>query len=254
MYDPLIKPKTEEYQKMYEVESHHWWYIGLRYYLFYWIKQFNPTKVLDAGCGTGVNILSAQSAGYDVSGIDYAEDSISFCSKRNLENLRQGVIQQLPYEDSEFDLIYSMDVIGSLTPEDGKKAIAEFYRCLKPGGVLIINTAALGFLYAAQDIAWRIEKRYTLTELNELVENQGFRVIKSTYRVFLLFPLVLISKFVSKFKTMKKDTEAKSDTDRTNPILDAVFSKVMFLEFLLSKYVNLPIGSSAFVVARKDKS
>jgi ubiquinone/menaquinone biosynthesis C-methylase UbiE len=234
----------KEYSKMYEVEETHWWYKGLRYYLFYWINKYQPNKILDAGCGTGINASYLKNSGYDIAGIDFSVDSISYSKKRGLENIIQGEIQKLPYGHESFDLIYCMDVIGILNDKDADSAVKEAHRCLTPGGIYIINAAALNYLFSAQDYAWHIKKRYSKNEIVNLLERNNFSIKKVTYRVFLLFPLVLISKYINK-------NNKESDTDKTNFLLNFIFTPIMYFEFLISKYFNLPIGSSIFVVAKK---
>lgn len=235
--------KTKEYSKMYEVEESHWWYKGLRFYLFYWINKYKPIKILDAGCGTGINAFYLKSK-YQIKGIDFSSDSISYSNKRGLENIIQGEIQKLPYENESFDLIYCLDVIGILNDYDAGMAVKEAYRCLKPGGIYILNAAALNYLFSAQDYAWHIKKRYNKKELTDLLIKNNFSIQKATYRIFLLFPFVLISKYINKNNT-------ESDTDKTNLFFNSVFTPVMYFEFLISKYFDLPVGSSIFVVAQK---
>ena len=242
-----IKPAEIEYTKMYAVEENHWWYRGLRRVLLHWINEVKPLRILDAGCGTGMNMQKLTALGYEVHGLDYSEKALTFCKERGLKNLKQGLLEVLPYGDSYFDCIYSIDVLGSIDPEKVQTAVTEFSRCLRPGGYLIVNCAALEFLRSGQDRAWHIKKRYTRRELKDIFERCNFSIAKSTYRVFFLFPLVLAAKLLHRKSTT-------SDTDKTSLLIDLLFSPIMHLEGLLLKFVNLPFGSSVFIVARKEPS
>jgi ubiquinone/menaquinone biosynthesis C-methylase UbiE len=246
---------TQEYTSMYKVETEHWWYKGLRGALFSWIKNFKPKKILDAGCGTGINMLLLQEKGYEMHGLDASPEAVEFCKKRNLKQVSLGVIENLPYKDSEFDLIYSMDVLGILENKDQEKSIQEFSRCLKKDGILILNVAALQFLYSQHDVACRLLHRFNSSEMNELLIKYNFEIVKSSYRVFFLFPLLALVKFIEKTNIKKnKSEEIKGDLEKTSLILNTLLYPIMVFENMLLKYVSYPIGTSLFVVARKKGS
>jgi len=58
-------------------------------------------KVLDVGCGTGI-FLKILSGDHDVTGIDYSEDAISFCRMRELENVKQASVNDLPFDNESY--------------------------------------------------------------------------------------------------------------------------------------------------------
>jgi ubiquinone/menaquinone biosynthesis C-methylase UbiE len=245
------KMQNQEYEAMFNVEESHWWYKGLRGILFPWVTKFKPKKILDAGCGTGINMLYLQNKGYDISGLDPSDLAIEFCKQRGLDKVYKGFIQDLKFKDHEFDVIYCMDVLGILDPKDREKAIQEFNRCLKPGGHLILNSAALQWLFSQHDVACYIQRRFTRKELIELLKNNGFKVNKITYRIFLLFPFVALFKIIEKFTMNKKAEKQEGDLEKTNPIFNLVFNFFMKIENQLLKIINLPIGTSIFFVAEK---
>lgn len=51
-----------------------------------------------------------------------------------------------PFEDNQFDFIFSEHMIEHLTFPDGMKMLAECHRVLKPGGTMRITTPDLSFL------------------------------------------------------------------------------------------------------------
>jgi len=241
-----IKVDDNEYKLMYEVEETHWWYSGLRDVLYYWIKKLNVKKILDAGCGTGINMYYLVKSGYEVKGIDVSDQALEFCKSRGLNNVEKSSIQNIPLNDQSVDCVYSMDVIAMLPIEDVVKAFNEISRVLKPKGYLILNTAALTQLYSSHDIAWHVKHRYTKSELEKLLIVADYKIIFSTYRIFLMFPAVALIKLLEKTKT-------QSDIDKTNRAINLLLSPIMKIEFYLQKIVSLPIGSSLFVVAQKNK-
>ena len=244
-----------EYNLMYLAEEKHWWYVGIRSLLLNCIKILLPNKgkILDAGCGTGKNAQVMLGNGFNVYGLDLSEEALAFSKKRQIKNLTKGSILNLPFKNNSFDLIYSIDSITVLNEDETQICLNEFYRCIKGNGYLLLNVAAFQWLYSKHDIACNITRRYTKREIVKLVENTGFKIMKSQYRVFFLFPLIVISRFIDKFSVKKDYSEAlvKGDLEKTNWFVNLFFGYLMSLENFLLRYINLPFGSSIFIVAKK---
>lgn len=101
--------------------------------------------ILDFGCGAGVDTLLAAKMTGDagkVVGVDIVPEMLNKATKNrdamklaNVEfKVSQGEILEFPEE--YFDTIISNSVIN-LVPEKGI-ILKEFYRCLKPGGKLLL--------------------------------------------------------------------------------------------------------------------
>lgn len=241
-----------EYKNIYHSEGKMWWYAGLRDILLFYVKKFSKEggTILDAGCGTGKNIEYLESNGFKVHGIDISDDAIDFCNQRNLAKVKCSDITSIPYESDFFDVVYSMDVIGNLDEHNMKKAIMEFLRVLKRNGIVIINTAAFEWLRSQHDDIINLKKRLTRREIKSLFDYPDIEIIKLSYRVFLLF---LPIAFVKWFKRFSKIFTKESRTDLKTPpdMLNTILLKIQLLENRIFKNINLPLGSSLFLVARK---
>jgi len=102
-------------------------------------EQARGKKVLEVGLGVGSDLLSWVRAGAEVSGVDLTWASVSLIRKRLAsEQLTAEVIvgdaENLPFPEAQFDIYYSWGVLHH-TP-DTRKALAEAWRVLKPGGTL----------------------------------------------------------------------------------------------------------------------
>jgi 2-polyprenyl-3-methyl-5-hydroxy-6-metoxy-1,4-benzoquinol methylase len=99
-------------------------------------------RLLEVGCGDGDFLVSAETEGWSVMGVEY---SATACEKtgRRLKNgdVLCGELQTLRLPAEQFDLCVISDVIEHVrSPLDFLK---EIYRVLKPGGALFIATPSM---------------------------------------------------------------------------------------------------------------
>ena len=74
---------------MYEIEATHWWFRCLHELVINNLKkyQIDFPNILDAGCGTGRLMFQIQNMG-KISGFDFRDTALTYCRKRNLNNLQ----------------------------------------------------------------------------------------------------------------------------------------------------------------------
>jgi SAM-dependent methyltransferase len=102
------------------------------------LLEVRPSRVLDAGCGTGDFTESvAAKLGCDVVGIDLSQRMVELTRARGLEAL-VGDARELPFADSEFDAIAANWMLYHLPDLDA--GLAELQRVLRPGGRLVAIT------------------------------------------------------------------------------------------------------------------
>ena len=75
--------------------------------LFEIVKKYNPVKILDVGCGIGYFVEFLRKNGLDAVGIDNAPDLGHFWGKKHY--FYEGDATELPFGNSEFDLVVSSD-------------------------------------------------------------------------------------------------------------------------------------------------
>jgi len=107
-----------------------------------------PAKLLDHGFGSGNNLSFFAEKGYEIYGcevvdslVNVAREKFSKISERPEDCFKIINGTKLDYEDNFFDIIVSWNAIHyNGTKNSVKEVIAEFYRILKPGGVLVLST------------------------------------------------------------------------------------------------------------------
>ncbi|KAL9054278.1 MAG: hypothetical protein Q9162_004236 [Coniocarpon cinnabarinum] len=102
------------------------------------------SKVLDCGCGHGyVALYMAQHGGFNVQGIDIVDHHI-VNAKKNIAlagasaqvSADVGDYSDLSrFADSAFDGLYTMETL--VHSPDPERALREFFRVLRPGGVIV---------------------------------------------------------------------------------------------------------------------
>lgn len=107
-------------------------------------------RVVDIGCGRGEIILQCAQRGSYAWGIDYAfpalelaNEAIQETTNRELNkflSIQQANALNLPFENGSIDIVFMLDVVEHLVPDELNQAFSEIKRILKPGGKLIIHT------------------------------------------------------------------------------------------------------------------
>ncbi len=140
--------------------------------------------VLDAGCGGGRDSGFLHRAGFKVTGLDLSQGLLDQAQQHYPgPTYIQGSFLQLPLANDSFDGIWAHASLVHLeTKADAVKAIAEFARVLKQGGILHLlvkaqtgdyDTAVVNDKLAQHD---RFFRYYTQAELANYLDKSGFEI------------------------------------------------------------------------------
>lgn len=133
------EPGTKEFFEATEKEHYKLEPFIHRYARF---ENWKGKEVLEAGCGTGGDLIQFLRSGANVYGIDFSTRSIFLAQKRlNIFGFDEkraivGDIEELPFPDNCFDFVYSWGVLHHTL--NIEKAISEIHRVLKPSGEICI--------------------------------------------------------------------------------------------------------------------
>lgn len=176
-------------------------------------KQFDPASqeiiartkgylnvndhVLDYGCATGIKTIELAPLVNHIHGLDISSEMISAAIiKKNLANaanvsFSQGTIFNDDLGKASFDKIIAYSVVHLL--EESEKAIRRIHDLLKPGGLFISETACfkenMDFKTRLEFSTFRLLERlgifplhlnmFNISDLEQLIKNQDFNIIKS---------------------------------------------------------------------------
>jgi ubiquinone/menaquinone biosynthesis C-methylase UbiE len=165
---------------------------------------FAPTdRILDVGCGTGsLTLLIARrlTPPGEAVGIDAAPRMIEIARRKAKEAgaaacFEAGVAEALEFADASFDLVVNSMFTHHIDTELKRRAFAEMFRVLRPGGTLVTADVDRPTTLIGAILGWGA--RYLLVqkelvdnlrgELPELMAAAGFREVR---RVDHLYGLV----------------------------------------------------------------
>ena len=243
-----------EYDAMAECERTLWWYRCLHELTVQKILKYSPVKdpaILDAGCGTGGLIQHLQKNGFTkIQGFDLSSDAIEYARNTRADVQLLNILEtDIVYPANSFDVVICNDIFTVLQKGKDRQAMEKLVSVLKPGGILIINLAALPLFAGIHDIAVKMTRRYTKKCIHELVENL-VEIKELTYWPFLLSPIILgIRSFQRLRLFLNKRIEIRSDVRPVTPLLNTFFHSITKFE----NKVPLPklLGSSIIGVMEK---
>jgi SAM-dependent methyltransferase len=148
------------------------------------------TRVLDAGCGEGV-FVDAFADSLDIIGVD-----ANYASGR----VTEGSLTALPFDPASFDRALCLDVLEHLVFDDQRRALAELFRVIAPGGELFVSVpnlahlqSRLHFLLRGRLIRTASDAKHPgdrpVLEYVALAERAGFR-LRRRRGIFPTIPIV----------------------------------------------------------------
>lgn len=153
------------------------WFGGIDIYLFDQLlkERIIPgMRILDAGCGTGRNLVYFLKSGFEVFGVD--ESPLALAHARQLlsqlaphlptDNFREEPVERMSFGDAGFDVVLSSAVLHFARDEDQwQRMLKDMWRVLKPGGIFF---ARLASSIAIEDRIIQVkERRYKLPDGSE---------------------------------------------------------------------------------------
>ncbi len=238
----------------YELQTHraedrHWWYRGRRSVLERVINDLGlpaHARVLDAGCGSGRNMVELARYG-TVTGVEVSATSAALARARGAGEVIEGSVSQMPFNSASFDLAVCLDVIEHLA--DDVEALREMRRVVAPGGALLVTVPAYQWLWSGHDVVNHHHRRYTRRTLLAAAEQAGWQSVRTTYFNSLLLPVAILLRVLDRLSS--KTTESSLDLWVPPEPLNWLLERPLALEAaIIGRGGRIPAGLSLLTVFR----
>lgn len=210
------------------------------------------TKFLDIGCGTGNFIQQiAQNKNLEITGSEIYLKGLVY-AKNNLPSIdfvqfdvTKGTLGE------QFNIITAFDVIEHI--ENDNAALSNISQMLNKDGVLIVSVPQHMFLWSKLDEIVKHKRRYSRRDLVAKLKANGFDIDYVTSFLFILFPLMLLSRLFDRGGDQPaSDEQGLEKRVKFSSVLNTIFDIFMRIdEGLIRLGVSLPFGGTLVVVARK---
>jgi len=175
-------------------------------------ERWHKGKLLNIGCAHGPDFLPFRQS-FALYGLDFSPEMLRFAQKYSRKfnftvSLSLADVSCLPYPDETFDWAISVATYHHLTGnEERQTALNELRRVLKPGGeafITVWNHWQPRFWFKRREVAvpWRTKDKtlyryyylFSYGELERLVKQTGFQVLKSFPESSYHFPIKFFSR------------------------------------------------------------
>lgn len=225
-----------------KVEDSYFWHQG-RFLLVQKILEkilpsLGPTpSAVDLGAGNLGLVRFLKKKGLAVLAVDQHDYTPRAGEAYARANLAQTFT--LPFRPQ---VIFSMDVLEHLASPDS--FLEQVYAQLLPQGYLLLTVPAFAHLFSAWDQHLGHHRRYSRSDLEELLKKKGFSIKKSSYFFSFLYPMGWWRKF---FPAPGPEFPA------IHPLLNFLLIILGKIEItFLSLGLTLPFGTSLMVLAKKE--
>jgi 2-polyprenyl-3-methyl-5-hydroxy-6-metoxy-1,4-benzoquinol methylase len=143
-------------------------------------------RILDVGCSAGEFLsMMHQLGNWEVWGVELNEQAAATASQKGI-TVFNGDLLQSDFPDAHFDVVTLWDVIEHVYKP--VETIAESFRILKPGGVLVLRTpnpdSVNRHLFGAYWGGWDLPRHlyiFSIRHLSEILTQCGFESVKALF-------------------------------------------------------------------------
>ena len=157
------------------------------------------SRVLDVGCGSGIDLSYIEEAGYHAVGVDSSAQMLEIAKTLAPKStlLNKNALFYTP-QTQEFDGVWMNEFINELPSEQAQRVIAACFQGMKSGGVLgmIVREGEGVFEDREDDIEGPSRMIYLYAEkpICSMIEQTGFQVLKLGRRADRPGVLLVIAK------------------------------------------------------------
>lgn len=236
----------------FQVEDKSFWFQYRNKCIQFLVNKYSPNQLFfDVGGGNGfVSSQLSKSGVCEVALLEPGINGVLNAQKRGLTNLICASVQDGDFQENTFPAVGMFDVLEHI--EHDSLFLKHINNLLKKEGHLFITVPAYNFLWSQDDVLAGHHRRYTLKNLESLLDKNNFDIVFSSYFfMFLVLPIFLFRTIPDFFRKNKKEAEI-SLNDHSPSLGKKLIDCILSIEYyFFSKNIRLPFGGSCIVVAKK---
>ncbi|MEY4581631.1 MAG: hypothetical protein RL701_6334, partial [Pseudomonadota bacterium] len=177
----------ERSARLLELETFHFWFGARRRLVQRLLARHVGSRgaLLDVGCGGAFLAADLIALGHSVLGVDRSALALRAAQSRAPTMLTvQADALELPLPRGSFQAALALDVLEHV---DDRALLLALHAVLEARGVLVLTVPALPWLWSYRDEAAGHLRRYTRSNLVQLLEQTGYQVLEQHYYQCLLF-------------------------------------------------------------------
>ena len=143
------------------------------------VQKYSPNEIFfDIGGGNGFVAKRLQDDGIKTILVEPGEMGAISAYKRGIKNVLCSTLEDAEFEHNSIDSVGLFDVVEHI--EDDYSFLNNINKYMKDDGYIYITVPAFNVLWSNEDNDAGHFKRYSTTELIELLKKCGFSIIQST--------------------------------------------------------------------------
>jgi ubiquinone/menaquinone biosynthesis C-methylase UbiE len=150
----------------------------------YFMGNIEGEDILDIGCGPGKDAEYFVRNGFQVTGIDLSDELLCIAKKKVPgANFIKMDMREADFPHNSFDGVWMSASFLHIPKDDAQKVLSVVQTVLRPGGIMFLNvekgTQEKFLVKAEYNNMPRYISFYSVKELEELVSDSGFKILKT---------------------------------------------------------------------------
>ena len=270
-----VRHRDDEYdpagfETLIAMQRRHFWYQGRHRFLLAAVRRRlgqthreagAPLAAVDlgGGCGGWIDYLRRRAPRLfpELALADSSLDALARAAEVVGPGVARFQIDLLRLDwTNRWDAAFLLDVLEHI-PED-LDALRQIRKSLRPGGLLFVTTPALKRFWTYNDDLSHHVRRYSCTDFADLARRADLELIDARYFMFLLSPLLYLSRRQPPDLAAMTSDEIRSHLQHTHRIpswpVNQALRFVFSLETPVGHWLRFPWGTSILGVFRKPEA
>jgi 2-polyprenyl-3-methyl-5-hydroxy-6-metoxy-1,4-benzoquinol methylase len=242
-------------QLCFQLEEDSFWFKHRNHCIIEAVKKYCPSNLFfDIGGGNGFVAKGLENNGIQSVLIEPGLQGCLNAQKRKLESIVCSTLENASFKKERLPSVGLFDVVEHI--EDDVNFLKSIYEYLRDDGFVFITVPAFQSLWSNEDKDAGHYRRYTVKNLEQKLNQIGFKIVYSTY-IFSILPLAvfLFRSLPSKLGFNKNSSNAdkhKSEHKANKGFINKLLNKIWEFEIKnIQRGKSIHIGGSCFIVAQK---